>query len=318
MAAGTRSRPRAGRDYPRTLAEFNSWFRSEEACLAHLERLRWPGGFVCDRCGGASVWRVRRSRLRCAGCRAETSVTAGTLFAGTRLPLLTWFQAAWFVTNQKLGMSALGLQRALGLSRYETAWTILHKYRRAMVRPEREPLRGAIEVDESYVGGSSPGPGGRGMVGKAVVGVAVERRPRGACGRARLARIPDCTAPVLTDFVVAHCEPGAEVHTDGWLGYLGLWEAGFAHVRTPATGSPNPAHVLMPRVHRVSSLLKRWLLGTHQGGVRDRQLDFYLDEFVFRFNRRHSASRGLLFYRLLEQALQSDPVPGFQIVGGRP
>ena len=308
--------PRAGREYPRTLDEFNNWFRSDEDSRAFLERLRWPDGFRCS-CGGGKAWRVRRNRLRCSECERETSVIAGTLFEGARLPLTSWFQAAWFMTNQKLGSSALGLQRALGLSRYETVWTILHKYRRAMVRPDREPLAGVVEVDESYVGGASRGSTGRGSLGKTIVAIAVEARPEGACGRARLARIADCSAPVLTDFVGERCEPLTEIHTDGWAGYLWLGDAGFIHVPITAMTSPDPAHVLMPRVHRVSALLKRWLLGTHQGGVSERQLDFYLDEFVFRFNRRGSGSRGLLFYRLLEQAVRVDPTPGFAIVRGR-
>jgi transposase-like protein len=308
---------RAGCEYPRTLAEFNGWFRCDDDCRAFLERLRWPEGFRCG-CGGERAWRVRRDRLRCCACGRETSATAGTLFEGARLPLTTWFQAAWFVTNQKLGTSALGLQRALGLSRYETVWTILHKYRRAMVRPEREPLAGEIEVDESYVGGGSRGSTGRGSLAKTIVAIAVEARPQGACGRARLARIPDCSGPVLSEFVLANCAPEAVIYTDGWAGYLPLGETDVTHIVTVTTSSIDPAHVLMPRVHRVSALLKRWLLGTHQGGISERHLDFYLDEFVFRFNRRGSGSRGLLFYRLLQQAVQTQPIPGSTIVRGRP
>ena len=306
-----------GRDYPRTLAEFNVWFPDEAACLAYLERLCWPAGFRCSRCGETRSWRLSRARLRCAGCRAESSLTAGTLFADTRLPLTTWIAACWYVTNQKSGISALGLQRALGLNRYETSWALLHKLRRAMVRPGRDRLAGEIEVDESYLGGSRPGKRGRGALGKAIAAIAVEALPRGALGRIRLVRIPDCSQPVLTDFVTEAAELGSVIYTDHWSGYNELGAAGFLHHPTNISASGDPAHVAMPRVHRVASLLKRWLLGTHHGGIRVRQLDFYLDEYVFRFNRRSSRSRGLLFYRLLEQAIQLEPVLVREIVGGR-
>ncbi len=309
--------PVGGRDYPRTFAEFNAWFQDEAVCRAYLSRLRWPGGFVCPRCGGARSWQLSRGRARCASCRAEISVTAGTILADTHLPLATWFAAAWHVTNQKSGVSALGLQRALGLSRYETSWVILHKLRRAMVRPGRDKLAGELEVDESYLSGPKGRKPGRGLLGKAIAAIAVEALPGGALGRIRLARIPDCSQVVLTDFVDGVAEPGSVVYTDHWNGYNGLRRAGFRHHPTNVAASGDPAHVAMPRVHRVASLLKRWLLGTHHGGVRARQLDFYLDEFVFRFNRRQSRSRGLLFYRLLEQAVQLEPIIAREIIGGR-
>ncbi|MGH3132038.1 MAG: IS1595 family transposase [Gaiellaceae bacterium] len=302
-----------GREYPRTLPEFNAWFPDEAACAAYLGRLRWPDGFRCRRCDGRRGWWLTRGLWRCAACRKETSVTAGTIFADTRLPLTTWFAAAWQVTNEKPGVSAQSLQRSLGLGSYETAWTLLHKLRRAMVRPERELLGGELEVDETFVGRQTPGTYGRGGK-KAIVAIAVEQRPRGgACGRARLARITDSSEPELTEFVTAAVAPGSVVYTDSWRGYLGLAEAGFIHHPTSITQSGDPAHVVMPRVHRVASLLKRWLLGTHQGAVRAHQLDSYLDEFTFRFNRRSSRQRGLLFYRLLEQAAQIDHVPASEI-----
>ena len=311
--------PVAGADYPQTLREFNVWFPDDAACLDYLARLRWPAGFACAACGGRRAWRMSKGRnVRCAACRAETSITAGTIFADTHLPLKTWFAAAWYVTSQKPGVSALGLKRALGLGSYETAWSLLHKLRRAMVRPGRDKLVGELEVDESYVGGPEPGKRGRGALGKAIVAIAVEVRPRGASGRARLARIPNCSEDVLTRFVAEVAAPGSLIYTDHWGGYNGLGSAGFIHHPTNVSASGDPAHVAMPRVHRVSSLLKRWLLGTHHGGISVRQLDFYLDEFVFRFNRRTSRHRGLLCYRLLEQAMQVDPVPFAQIVGGRP
>src|SRR2546425_7344063 len=248
--------------------------------------------------------------MHCKGCGHQSSITAGTIFHGTRSPLRQWFQAMWWVTAQKNGASALGLQRILGLGSYETAWALLHKLRRAMVRPGRDRLAGEVEVDETALGPSLPGRLGRGtFADRAIVAIAVEARPRGSCGRIRLARIHDCSGPILTDFVSSAVAPGAVVYTDRWLGYGGLATAGFVHQPTSIAASGDPAHVVMPRVHRVSSLLKRWLLGTHQGAVRAHQLDFYLDEFAFRFNRRSSRQRGLLFHRLLKQAMQIDHVP---------
>ena len=306
----------AGRDYPRTLAEFSAWFPDEAACLLYLSRVRWPGGFRCRCCGGTQAWWLTRGLWRCASCRLESSVTAGTILADTRLPLTTWLAAAWYVTNQKSGVSALSLQRALGLARYETAWTLLHKLRRAMVRPGRDRLAGELEVDETFVGPQTPGTYGRGGK-KQIVAVAVEMRPQGACGRVRLARIGDCSEPSLTEFVSAAAEPGCVIYTDSWRGYDGVAGAGFIHQPTSIAASGDPAHLVMPRVQRVASLLKRWLLGTHQGAVRSPQLDYYLDEFSFRFNRRGSRQRGLLFRRLLEQAVTIDHVPASQTIGGR-
>ena len=313
--------PQADRDapetgaYPRTFGEFAAWFPDEAACRAYLERLRWPEGFRCPVCGARQEpWRLSEGRLRCPACRRKVSVLAGTIFADTKLPLSTWFAAAWHVTNQKSGASALGLQRVLAIGSYRTAWALLHKLRRAMVRPGRERLRGEIEVDETYLG-SAPG---RRALGRAIVAIAVETRPAGRSGRVRLARVPDCSEPTLTEFVEAVAEPGSVIYTDGWKGYNGLVDAGFAHVRTSLSATGDPAHVVMPRAHRLASLLKRWLLGTHHGGMRARHLDYYLDEFTFRFNRRTSRRRGLLFLRLLEQAVQIDPVPIDSMIGGRP
>ena len=321
----TRPRPVAGRDYPRTLSEFRARFPDEEACLRYLAAIRWPDGFDCPACGsGEGWWLGRTRRLRCARCRRDVSITAGTVFASSHLTLETWFAAAWYVTSQKPGVSALGLQRVLGLGSYRTAWALLHKLRRAMVRPGRDRLGGEVEVDETYVGGPEPGKRGRGALGKAIVAVAVEALPsageakRPASGRVRLARIPDCSQASLERFCQDVVEPGTVIYTDFWSGYAGLASLGFVHHPTNISASGDPAHVAMPRVHRVASLLKRWLLGTHQGGVSVRQLDFYLDEFTFRFNRRRSSHRGLLFYRLLEQALDIEPIRAREIIGGRP
>jgi len=305
-----------GVDYPRTLQEFGEWFPSEEACAQYLRRLRWPGGFCCPGCGGDKAWPTARDQLRCAKCQRQTSVTAGTIFEGTRKPLRMWFLTMWYVTNQKLGGSALGMQRILGLGSYQTAWTWLHKMRRAMVRSGRDQLAGRVEVDETYVGGDEEDVRGRQTETKAIVAVAIEvLEPRGF-GRVRLRRVADVSAGSLTPFVCEVVAPGSVVHTDGWKGYNQLAQHGYRHERSILATSDDPAHVLMPAVHRVASLLKRWLLGTHQGAVSAKHLGYYLDEFTFRFNRRTSRARGLLFYRLVAQAVQVDPVHYRQLVGG--
>jgi transposase-like protein len=315
---GAMETPVGGRDYPRALREFNVRFPDEEACLDYLVRLRWPGGFACPVCRGSRFWRMSKGRnLRCAGCRADASVTAGTIFADTHLPLTAWFAAAWYATGTKHGVSALSLQRVLGLGSYETAWALLHKLRRAMVRPGRDRLWREVEVDESYVGGVPVrGKHGRGAGRKAIVAIAVEKRGPGM-GRIRLGRIHDTSADSLLPFIEEAIEPGSVVSTDGHLGYKPLAATRYIHDRRSIQASGDPGHIAMPRVHRISSLLKRWLLGTHQGAVRPQQLDYYLDEFTFRFNRRGSNHRGLLFYRLLEQAVQLDHVPLAAIAGGR-
>ena len=302
--------PVAGVDYPRNYHELLGWFPDDAACLRYLERLRWGDGFVCRFCGvvDGQYWRMGDGLRRCAACRRETSVTAGTILAGTRMPLVSWFAAVWYVVNQKNGVSALGLQRVLGFGSYQTAWAWLHKLRRAMVRPDRELLGGVVEVDETVVGGVKPGGGRRNLDGKALVVIAVECDDDGP-GRTRMRRIPNASADVLTEFVLDNVAPGSEVRTDGWHGYDRIGRYRFTHVVTSLRQSKDPAHVVMPEVHRVASLLKRWLLGTHQGAVSHDQLDYYLDEFTFRFNRRRSHHRGLLFYRLLEQAVATDPRP---------
>lgn len=254
--------------------------------------------------------------MQCSTCGFQASVTAGTVFEGTRKPLRTWFLAMWFVTSQKQGVSALGLQRVLGLGSYQTAWAWLHKLRRAMVCPGRELLCDVVEVDETYVGGAAEGIRGRGAKNKAIVAVAAEAKGN-TIGRIRLQRIPDASSDQLHGFIQSEIEPGSAVHTDGWKGYKGLSEIGYGHEVVVIRGSGKKAHELLPRVHRVASLLDRWLLGTHQGGVQLEHLDYYLDEFTFRFNRRTSRSRGMLFYRLAQQAANTDAVAYKAIVGGK-
>jgi transposase-like protein len=286
--------------------------------LAFLERLRWSEGFSCPQCQGRRAWRIASGHLKCAACSLKTSVTAGTIFDKTRSPLTSWFAAVWYVTSQKNGVSALGLQRVLGLGSYETAWVWLHKLRRAMVRPGRDRLRGEVEVDECYVGGVEEGGIGRRHAGdKAIVVIAVERQGS-RLGRVRMRRIPDVAAATLIPFVQETVEPGSTVFTDAWSGYKRLAAAGYDHQAVSIRASGDPAHVALPNVHLVVGLLKRWIIGTHQGAPTAKHLDYYLDEFTFRFNRRRSARRGLLFYRLLQQAVDTPPAPLKQVLGGRP
>ena len=257
---------------------------------------------------------MARGLWLCAGCRRQVSVTSGTIFQGTRLPLVTWFRAMWYITSQKNGASALGLQRVLGFGSYQTAWAWLHKLRRAMVRPGRERLSGVVEVDESYVGGEEEGVHGRYTQTKAIVAIAVEVRSPKGFGRIRTKRVAGVAAADLTPFVRDVIEPGSIVQTDGWSGYNEIAEHGYQRVKKVTSRYGDPAHVTMPSVHRVSALLKRWLLGTHQGAVSRHHLDYYLDEFTFRFNRRTSRSRGKLFYRLVQQAVQVNPAPYRSII----
>lgn len=310
--------PVSGIDYPGTFQEFDKWFSSENACLDYIAKLRWPKGFICPSCeiNTDKPSLMERGLFLCRECKRQTSITAGTLFHGSHKPLRTWFLAMWFVTSQKHGASALGLQRVLGLGSYNTAWNWLHKLRRAMVRHGRDQLSGAIEVDETYVGGIGTKIRGRGAKRKTIVAIAAEVRGRGP-GRIRMAKVPDLSAPSLRGFVRDNVQKGAELRTDAWSGYNGIEVMGYKHIVINISDSGDPAHVVMPRVHRVASLLDRWWLGIHQGAIRPSHLDYYLDEFTFRFNRRTSKARGLLFFRLMEQAIDCNPVPRKMIIGGR-
>jgi transposase-like protein len=254
--------------------------------------------------------------MECGRCGRQTSVIAGTIFEGTRKPLKMWFEAAWLVSSSKNGVSAVALQRHLGLGSYQTAWTWLHKLRRAMVRPGRDKLRGVVEVDETYLGGEEAGSFGRAANWKLPVAIAAEAKGTGT-GRIRLRRIDDASELSLHHFIFEVVEPGATIHTDGWSSYQGLESLGYQHRVTNVARSEQQVHQLLPRVHRVAALLKRWLLGTHQGSFAPEHLDYYLDEFTFRFNRRRSRSPGKLFFRLLQQAVHADPAPYRSIIRGR-
>ena len=251
-------------------------------------------------------------RYKCQRCGKRTSVTAGTLFDRRRTPLTVWFEGCWLFASGKDGMSALSLQRSLGIGSYVTAWAMLHRLRSVLVRPGRDRLSGAVEVDETYIRGQEPGlRGGRAKGKKALVVVAVElREPRGF-GRIRMRVIPDASSATLGAFLSENVEPGARVVTDGWAGYRRIGKLGYIHEprsQRAARLRGEDADELLPAVHRIASLVKRWLLGTHQGSVHNEHLVNCLNEFVFRFNRCRSHSRGMIFYRVLELAVDHPPV----------
>ena len=304
--------PRPG--FPRNRAQFQQGFSTEDACWAYLAASRWPDGYRCPRCGDDRARELRRRRLwRCLGCGYDTSVTAGTVLHRARTPLTQWFAAAYLVTTHTPGLSALQLQRQLGLSRYETAWVMLQKLRRAMIRPDREPLYGEVEADEAYVGAPEVGlRGGRELAEKSLIVAAVEIRGRGS-GRVRLAVVPDASARSLTGFVQRQVKPGSVVRTDGWQGYAPLGSLGYRHRPRTRGEDPRRAAKLLPRVHRVFGNLQTWLRGTHHG-VGRKHLQVYLDEFAFRFNRRRTPQAG--FQTLLGLGTLHEPTTYKQLYAG--
>ena len=292
----------------RTLAKFEQRFATESACRAYLARLRWPTGFCCPQCKTNGSWTTTRCLMMCRGCGYQASVTAGTIFHRTRLPLQALFRAIWLLTDQKHKLSALGLQRLLGLGSYRTAWLWLQKLKRAMVRPDWDRLGGQVEIDKTYIGSGESGGGRRRLGNKILVAIAAQIDGKGI-GRIHLRRIPTATTSPLVAFVKDAVKPGSVVITDGWEAYAGLTEEGFKHRPRVINASDKSASTLLPRVHRVTSLFTRWLIGTHQGALSRQQLDSYLDEFTFRFNRRTSRYRWTLFARLVAQAVAAEPAP---------
>src|SRR5665647_882249 len=309
MAEMVAAHPVGGVDYPKTFQQLLAWFPDDEACLSYLAGLRWPDGFVCPACGSGRYWRTAKARWMCAECGRQTSVTAGTIFHRTRTPLSTWFAAVWFIISQKNGVSALGLQRVLGFGSYETAWAWMHKLRRAMVRPDRDRLSGVVELDEVFIGNETRGKAG-GVKDNCSAMIAVESLPGRKLGRVRI-EVADVARSTtsLMDFATRTIEKGSTIRTDGATNLRRLSTLGYQHEYFVGLGSQEPAHVNLPGVHLVASLLKRWLTDTLHYAVSQEHLGYYLDEYTFRFNRRTSKARGLLFYRLLQQAVETDPHP---------
>ena len=299
-------------NYPANQIEFEAMFKAKHDCIDYIASIRWPEGFECPVCWSIRYWKKNKGRFECRDCHTETTVTNGTIFHKSTKPLLIWFRAIWWMVAQKNGVSAKGLQKILGLGSYQTAWTWLHKFRRLMVLSGRSKLQGTIEVDEVFVGGKKSGKRGRGAEGKSLVAVAVEIKGR-KTGRIRLAKIPNASSESLNEFITNNIEKSSKVITDGWNGYNNLTQIGYSHEIQNSLVKDGEENIL-PNVHRIASLLKRWLLGTHQSYLNKNKLEYYLDEYVFRYNRRTSTSRGLLFLRLIEQAVITLPVTYKEII----
>ena len=306
-------------DLPQDLPSFLKRFGTDEQCRAYLFRVRWPDGFRCSACGHDRAW-AHKARLidECAACGKQHSLLAGTIFEQTKTGLARWFLAIYLVTSSKGGISAMELKRQMGFGSYQTAWSWLHKIRKAMVAPQRTPLSTRVEADETYVGGPRPGQPGRGAGGKIKVAGAVEAgrgQARGRrLGRLRLAVVPDVSARSLEGFLAAAVAKPATVATDGWSGYGGLAAKGYAHEPLTLAASWGDAALRLPAIHLVFGLAKRWLLGTHHGAVSAKHLPAYLDEFVFRFNRRTARSISHRFARVIEHAVQIRPTTYLALV----
>lgn len=293
-------------EYPRNQMEFEKKFSSEETCIEYLIAVRWPSGYSCEKCLCNEYWILSRKRLKCKHCNSSVTITSNTLFDQSNKPLSLWFRAIWWMIAQKNGVSASGLQSILGIGSYKTAWLWLHKLRELMVLPNRGKLSGKIEIDETFVGGVKEGKRGRGTNNKALVIIAVEVLLKGT-GRVRLKIVPDATGQSLLQFIRENVEHGSFIVTDGWSGYAQLERDGYHHVIQRQVLATTEEEML-PNVHRVAALLKRWLLGTHQNYTSNERLQKYLDEYTFRYNRRKSKSRGLLFHRMIEQAMSRGPI----------
>jgi transposase-like protein/Zn ribbon nucleic-acid-binding protein len=289
-------------DYPEKFEDFLEWFGTEKDCIDYIAKIRWADGFKCPKCGAVNAWITEKGLMHCVECEHQTSVTAGTVFQGTRKSLKLWFHVMWWMVSQKTGCSALNLKNAMDFDSYETAWTWLHKLRKTMVRPNREMLAGNIEVDETYLGAEETGVKGRETDKKVLVVVAVEEID-GRLGRVRFRCVKNASSDELIPFIQDNIEINSNVITDGWSSYKSLASKGYNHTVYTISKSGMSADELLPNVHLVISLVKRWLLGTHQGAVSEKHLQAYLDEFSFRFNRRLSTHRGKLFYRLMQLAV---------------
>lgn len=293
--------------FPKTLCEFQRRFSNEKACVEYLIGIRWPEGFECPRCGEKKAYRIGLRRFRCCKCRRDTRVTAGTILHNSHIPIRYWFWAAYFMSTLTPGISALQLQKQLGIGSYETALYLCRRLRNAMVNPEREPLTGIIEVDDTYVGGPGKGQRGRGAKEKVPVIVAVENRGDHT-GRVRLGVIQDVSHESINPFICRNIVPGSQINTDGWDGYWGLKTLGYKH-RSKVQGVSERAVKILPWVHRVIGNLKTWLRGTHHG-VDPEYLQDYLDEFTFRYNRRRFREHA--FLSLLVLATKLKPLPYYQ------
>src|SRR4051795_7040572 len=316
MGGGTTMLPD---DLPEDMPSFLAQFGTDEQCREYLFKARWPGGFRCAVCGHGDAYALKTKIVyECVACRKQHSLLAGTIFEQTKTGLAKWFLAIYLVTSSKGGIAATELQRQLGFGSYQTAWSWVHKIRKAMVHPERQPLTERVEADETHVGGPRPGKRGRGAAGKALVAGAVEAgrgEARGRrLGRLRLAPLADASAASLEGFLAANVAEPATVATDRWRGYLGLPAEGYDHEPIDLGATRGDAALRPPGIHLVFSLAKRWLLGTHHGAVSEKHLPAYLDEYVFRFNRRTATLVSHGFARLIEQAVKTRPTTYREII----
>jgi len=308
-------------NYPKNLQEFLCRFPNDDSCWNYLKEIRWPNGFICPKCNNTSHSLTKRRLFECNKCGLQASLTAGTIFHGTRTSLQLWFHVIWWVAVQKTGVSASNFQDFMGFGSYETAWTWLHKLRRVMNRPERDKLKGYVEVDETFIGGEESGvktdgkkKTGRGSTEKVLVAVAAEYNGK-QIGRVRFKCIESASGENLMKFIEDNVAYGSTVVTDGWSGYSALSESSnYKHEKKIIAGSGIEAHQLLPHVHMIDSLLKRWMNGTHQGRISKKHLEFYLDEYAFRFNRKLSTHRGKIFYRLIQQAVSAQAATYKEIV----
>jgi len=330
---------------PSSLLDFVRMFPTDELCAEYLFRVRHPNGFACPKCGSQTAWPIAGRNIIECNKGHQSSLKAGTVMHRSRQRLTAWFYAAYLMSTLTPGISALQFQKQLGIKRYETAFNMLHKLRSALVAPDREKLKGEVEVDECYIGGSEEGKPGRSKGQKAVVVIAVEivrwidtsgRKPgrhvtqydidgppesqkrsqaddnpvlRKRAGRVRMSVVPDASAEILLPWIVWNIEKGTKVHTDGWQGYNGLDALGFSHIRTLQTHKEHKTGRWLPLVHLLISNLKRWLSGTHKGAVMNKHLQAYLNEFTFRFNRRFW--RGPAFLRALGLSVNVDDWPKY-------
>lgn len=298
-------------DFPKSEIEFDQRFFNESACFDYLFKMKWPTGFSCTQCGHQAYWVSSKNIIICTRCEHQHSLTAGTIMDSSKKPIMYWFKAMWWFASRKSGINAINLKDLLGFGSYNTAWHWLQKLRRCTIRKDREKLSGNVEVDEFFIGGQKPGKRGRGSNGKTAVAAAVEKKSQ-KIGRIRLKVIPNCSANTLIPFISANIEPGSDVSTDGWKGYEPLDENTYRHHKVFQNKADDKDSVL-PGVHLVASLVKRVILGTHQGRFDPGYLQNYLDEYVFRFNRRTSNFIGKKFMRIVQQAISSTKITWRQI-----
>ena len=290
-------------DHPKNYQELVQQLSTQDACLDYIASIRWSAGFVCPKCGCQQFWKSNRLQRLCAKCRRQTSVLAGTLFQDTKLPLTVWFQMIWWFVGPKNGASALSLMQNFGIGSYRTSWKLLGKLRACTVLPLRHALSDVVEVDEAFLGGVN---------NKAIIVVAAEKRGK-ATGRIRVKHIKSREGAEIQQFITETILPGSTIVSDRYKGYAAIVKKGYIHSPQKKPYSweevDGDDERLLPRVHRAVSLLKRWYYGTYQGRVDKQKLQSYLDEFVFRFNRRTSGNRGLLFRRMVEAAVKTTPKP---------